>query len=291
MATGDPDSSRAEALRNPVFVVDKCPKDQDFVQTMSRTLPLLNVVVKLRPVRIVLVALISIGIPASAQQAATTQQPATTQQAVTIPKAPKGPERWEKEISGFEKLDASKPPKQGGILFLGSSSIRLWQSLAQDFPNYDVLNRGFGGSEISDSVYFADRLVFPYAPRMIVFYAGGNDINSGKSPERVAADFRAFTEKVRAKLPDVEIAYISIAGNPARWAQVEKVKAANKMIADYCKATPHVQFIDVFSKMLGTDGLPRPEIFREDRLHMNAEGYKLWTSIVGPYLGKPDHGS
>jgi lysophospholipase L1-like esterase len=192
--------------------------------------------------------------------------------------------KWEPEISAFEKADRDKPPKKGGVLFIGSSSIRLWKSLARDFPEHDVLNRGFGGSQIDDSVYFADRIVFPYAPRLIVLYAGGNDINAGKSVDRVVEDFEAFVEKVHAQLPDTQIAYISIAGNPARWAQVEKVKAVNARIAAMAKSNPKLKYIDVFTRMLGPDGMPRPEIFSTDRLHMNEEGYKLWTQIVRPYL-------
>ena len=199
--------------------------------------------------------------------------------------------KWEKEIAAFEKADAAQPPEKGGIVFVGSSSIRMWNTLAQDLPRHRVLNRGFGGSQIIDSIHFADRIVLPYAPRMVVLYAGGNDINSGKSPEQVFADFQTFAQKIRTALPDAEIAYISIAGNPARWAQVEKVKAANTLIAGFIARQQRMKFIDVFSRMLGEDGLPRPEIFVADRLHMNAEGYKIWTAVVTPLLpaaDKPD---
>ena len=195
-----------------------------------------------------------------------------------------GPARWEKEIHAFELADQSNPPPQRGILFIGSSSIRLWKTLASDFPDKQVINRGFGGSEIADSVELAERIVFPYEPRLIVLYAGGNDINAGKSPERVANDFKAFVRKVHERLPQTAIAYISIAGNPARWAQVEKVKAANAMIEAFARETPGLKFINVFPQMLGPDGQPRPEIFSADRLHMNEEGYKLWAKIVRPFL-------
>jgi lysophospholipase L1-like esterase len=195
--------------------------------------------------------------------------------------------KWEKEIAAFEEKDRENPPPKGGIVFVGSSSIRRWTTLAEDFPHHQVLNRGFGGSQLIDSVHFADRIVLPYEPRMIVLYAGGNDIHAGKSPEQVFADFQAFVEKVRAKLPKTEIACISIAGNPSRWAEVEKVKAANTMIEGYIKDKPGLIFINVFPRMLGSDGLPRP-IFVADGLHMNAEGYKLWTEIVGQYLPAPD---
>ena len=196
--------------------------------------------------------------------------------------------KWEKEIAAFEAKDRANPPKPGGIVFVGSSSIRMWSTLEQDFPKHTVVNRGFGGSEIEDSVYFAERIIYPHAPRMIVMYAGGNDINGGKLPAKVADDFRAFVEKVRQKFPEVQVAYISIAGNPKRWAQVEKVKDANARIKEYCGKVPGLKFIDTYSAMLGPDGLPKPDIFRDDQLHMNAAGYQIWTGIVGPELGAPD---
>jgi lysophospholipase L1-like esterase len=192
--------------------------------------------------------------------------------------------KWEKEIAAFEQQDRDNPPPKGGVVFVGSSSIRMWKTLKQDFPHHQVLNRGFGGSELNDSVQFADRIVIPYEPAMVVVYAGGNDIHAGKSADHVFEAFKALVAKVHAKLPQTDIAYISIAGNPARWAEVEKVKTANELIAGYVKERPHLKFINVFPKMLGSDGLPRPEIFLPDKLHMNAEGYKLWTGIVGPFL-------
>ncbi len=196
--------------------------------------------------------------------------------------------KWEKEIAAFEQADAQNPPAKGGIVFVGSSSIRLWKTLAQDFPQHRVLNRGFGGSEIADSTYFADRIILPCEPRMVVLYAGGNDLNSRKPPEQVVADFKAFFAKIRAKLPEAEIAYISIAGNPARWAQVEKVKAVNAEIEAWLKEQPRTKFINTFARMLGDDGLPLPGIFVADKLHMNAEGYKIWTEVVRPFLPAPD---
>lgn len=203
-------------------------------------------------------------------------------------KTEEGFAKWEKEISALEAKDREQPPEKGGIVFVGSSSIKLWTSLAEDFPHHRVLNRGFGGSQIADSVHFADRIVIPYEPRMVVLYAGGNDINKGKSPEVVFADFRAFFEKVRAALPQTEIAFISIAGNPKRWAQLEQVKAVNASIKEFLSSKPRATFIDVFPKMLGADGLPLPHIFRDDKLHMNADGYAIWRDVIGPYLPRAD---
>lgn len=194
--------------------------------------------------------------------------------------------KWEKEIAAFEAADSAKAPEKGGIVFVGSSSIRLWKTLSSDFAGLPVLNRGFGGSQLGDSVHFADRIIIPYEPRMVVVYAGGNDINAGKSAEDVFNSFKALAAKIREKLPQTRIAYISIAPNPKRWSQVETVKAANKLIADFIAMQERMDFINVFPHMLGSDGQPKPDIFVEDRLHMNAEGYKIWTEIVRPYLTK-----
>lgn len=207
---------------------------------------------------------------------------------VRADEAPTGFAKWEKEIAAFEQHDKESPPPKHAIVFVGSSSIKKWTTVAQDFPHHRVLNRGFGGSQMSDAAHFADRIVTAYEPRFIVVYSGGNDINAKKKAEDVFASVKAFVAKVRAKQPDVPIAFISIAGNPARWAQVEEVKKANALIEAFTKEQPNLKYIDVFHDMLGSDGLPKPDIFVADRLHMNAEGYKLWTQIVGRYLPEPD---
>jgi len=191
------------------------------------------------------------------------------------------------EINAFADADHDNPPPKDAILFIGSSSIRLWKTLEQDFPNHQVINRGFGGSQIIDSVNYVDRIVIPYRPKHIVFYAGGNDINAGKSPEELLADFQAFVHKVRKTLPNVKISYISIAPNPARWSQVGRVREANRLISTYARYDGRISFIDVFPHMLGRNGLPRPDIFVDDRLHMNAKGYELWKQIVGAHLDQP----
>ena len=191
------------------------------------------------------------------------------------------------EINAFADADHFNPPPTNAILFVGSSSIRLWKTLAEDFPQHQVINRGFGGSQIIDSVNYADRIVIPYRPKHIVLYAGGNDINAGKSPEEVLLDFQAFVRKVRKALPDVRISYISIAPNPARWSQVGRVREANRLVRTFASYDGRLSFIDVFPHMLGRNGLPRPDIFVDDRLHMNEKGYELWKQIVGAHLEKP----
>jgi lysophospholipase L1-like esterase len=191
---------------------------------------------------------------------------------------------FEKEILAYEAADRTNPPPRGAVLFIGSSSIRLWKSLPADFPRHTVINRGFGGSQIADSVRYTPRLILPHRPRLVVLYAGGNDINAGKSPEQVAADYRAFVQGVHTALPETRIAFISIAPNPARWKQVDRVRAANALIEAHTRTDPRLRWIDVFPHMLGPDGLPKPDIFVQDRLHMNTNGYRLWAGVVAPYL-------
>jgi len=192
--------------------------------------------------------------------------------------------KWETEIRAFEAADKTNPPPHDAILFVGSSTIRLWKTLAQDFHEFKVINRGFGGSQIVDSVAFAERIIVPCRPRMVVLYAGDNDIAAGKPPEEVFADFKAFVGKVQTALPKARIAFISIKPSPSRWHLVNKIKAANKMIDAFCRQDERLIFVDVFTPMLGTDGQPRPELFLEDRLHMNAAGYALWTELIKPRL-------
>jgi lysophospholipase L1-like esterase len=225
----------------------------------------------------------SFALAAVAQNTTTTVAPdanAPTEPAVqTNPHA-----RWEKEIAAFEAADKKQFPAKGGVLFIGSSSIRMWRTLAADFPNHHVLNRGFGGSQIADSVHFAERIVFPYEPKMIVFFAGGNDIAAKKEAEQVFADFKAFVEKVHAKLPDTKIAYISIPGAPVRCNQVEKIKRANALVEALTREKPNLAFINIFPLMLDENGKPREELYLKDRLHMNADGYAIWKKAVEPFL-------
>lgn len=191
---------------------------------------------------------------------------------------------WEKEIAAFEKQDQAHMPAPGGILFAGSSTIRLWTTLAQDYPGAPVINRGFGGSQIIDSTHFADRIIFPYAPRKIFLRAGGNDLWAGKSAEEVCGDFKDFVATVHAKLPQTEIYFIGWNATPSRWAQVDKERQMNHLVEEYCKTSPRLHYIEASDMVLEADGKPRPELFRKDQLHFNAAGYKLLVERVRPYV-------
>jgi len=201
------------------------------------------------------------------------------------PAADRSPsEKWEGAIKAFEAADKKSPPPAGAVLFVGSSSIRLWKTLPQDFPQYNVINRGFGGSHIADCTYFADRIVIPYRPSVIILHAGANDLSAGKTPQQVFDDFRAFVEKVHAALPETPIAFISINPTPARWAQAEKQKETNGMIKRYIEGKSGLAFVDIWDALLGPGGQPRPELHVKDRLHPNAAGYKIRADIVNKYL-------
>ena len=174
---------------------------------------------------------------------------------------------WEQDMQRFAASDARQPPPRHGIVFVGSSSIRFWETLAQDFPGKPVINRGFGGSEMADSAFYADRIVIPYAPRLVVVYAGENDIAAGKSPATVLADFQAFRRKVHAALPQTRIIYLAIKESPVRARVRPEVLAANKLLAiienaeyilsiEWMAATQAHDFIQsVAARAPGTDAL------------------------------------
>lgn len=193
---------------------------------------------------------------------------------------PTGPQIWEHDIAAFEAADKTNPPPHGGIEFIGSSTIARWKTLPQDFAGEPVFNRGFGGSQAADSVYYVDRIVIPYAPKMIFFRAGGNDLWAGKTPQDVVAAFKEFVAKVHAQLPDTEIIFISWSPTPARWKQHEKELALNQLAKDFAEHTPHVKYLETYDLPLGPDGLPRKELFVADGLHFNASGYKLLAARV-----------
>ena len=193
------------------------------------------------------------------------------------------PARFTKEIEALEKQEKDKPVPTNAIIFIGSSSVRLWK-LDKSFPGMDVVNRGFGGSQLADSVANAPRLLVKQQPRIVVLYAGDNDLAAGKSPEQVAADFQEFVKVVQKDLPKTKIIFLSFKPSPSRWKLAEKVVKANALIAETCKKDERLVYVDVFKPMLGSDDKPKQELFRDDNLHMNDQGYELWTTILKPYL-------
>ena len=203
-----------------------------------------------------------------------------------VVEAQTGPGQWESAIAAFEAADKASPPPKGEIVFVGSSTIRLWD-VAHSFPDLKILNRGFGGSELADTVRYADRIVIPYEPRLVVVYAGDNDISSGVLAEQVAVEFERFVRKVHAKLPQTRILYIAVKPSLLRWTQVYRMRSANEIIRAFCERDDRLAFLDFDNVMLGWDEKPRPELFVADGLHLSVEGYRIWSAIIRPYLAKP----
>lgn len=192
---------------------------------------------------------------------------------------------WAAEIAAFRKADRLHFPKPGGIVFVGSSSIVFWPHLAQDFPGENVIQRGFGGSELGDVVYRTPAIVIAYRPRLVVLYAGDNDIANGRSPGDVLNQFQRFVKVVRDSLPHTRIAFISIKPSWARVALLDKMRAANDLVRKYIHGKPGLTYVDVFTPMLSSTGQPRMELLNPtDSLHLNATGYKLWRQLVTPVV-------
>lgn len=194
-------------------------------------------------------------------------------------------ERWQPRVDRYLNIrDKEKPPHTGGIVFTGSSSIDMWQTLATDFPEHRVVNRGIGGTWLADQLFLAPKLVYPLKPHTVVVYAGENDLHAGRSVEDVVIAFEQVRDQIHSELPKARIVFLALKPSPSRTALLEKMRDSNNRIAALCAEDPLCTFVDVFTPMLDARGQPRAELFIEDNLHMNAAGYRLWTSIVAPVL-------
>lgn len=198
-------------------------------------------------------------------------------------KAAPAESRWEKTIAAFEEQDKQSPPAPGGIVFYGSSSVKLWD-LKKSFPDLPAINRGFGGSQMSDAAQFVRRAVTPLKPRIVVLYEGDNDVSAKKSPQQIAADFDALLTSLRADLPEARLIVIGVKPSPSRWKLIDRQRETNRLLAERCQADKHATFLDIEKPMLGADGQPRAELFRTDKLHLNDAGYELWNALVAPHL-------
>ena len=199
------------------------------------------------------------------------------------------PTIWERDIRKYEKQDVESPPSEGAILFIGSSSIRYWKTLSTDMAPLAVLNRGFGGSQISEVNHYVDRIVFPYKPQSIVFYAGENDLSGlfytkKKTPEEVQDDFRTFSQNVHEQFPRVPIFFISIKPPKRRKSLWPEMQKTNSLVEDFCNSDELLHYIDIVPSMLDMNGNPRSDLFKWDGIHMNELGYEIWTSIIRDIL-------
>lgn len=191
---------------------------------------------------------------------------------------------WANDMARFAAEDVATPPPDRPVVFTGSSSVRMWETLATDFPDTTVLNRGFGGSQIRDAIWYADEIALRYRPRQIVLYAGDNDIAEGRSAAQVLADTQAFVTRIRASQPGTPIALLGIKPSPSRANLLDVQRDANHALRDWAASQRNIAYIDVFTPMLDAEGVPREDLFIADRLHMNVAGYALWREIIGPYL-------
>ena len=195
---------------------------------------------------------------------------------------------WESNIREFEEKDIKSPPSAGSILFVGSSSIKLWSTLSEDMNPLPVINRAFGGAKISDVIHFAPRIILPYKPNVVVFYAGDNDMSMGKkqSAKEVLNNYQRFVHLVHSQLPKTKVYFISIKPSIDRWEDWQNMNKANQIIKKFSNQSEKLGFIDISSSMLNAAGKPREDILIWDGIHLNEEGYRIWTSIVKPVLEK-----
>jgi lysophospholipase L1-like esterase len=194
-------------------------------------------------------------------------------------------ERYARDITVYEMGEQEDPPPEHPILFIGSSSIRLWDSLQVMFPDKPVLNRGFGGAVLTDLIYFFDRVVKPYHPVRVVIYCGDNDIARGYSPRQVTKDFRELFNMIRGEFPGAGITYISIKPSPARWDLWTGMRKANHSIFEFLARQENTSYLDLEPIMVDRDrNYPRPDIFRPDSLHLNHKGYAAWAEALRPLL-------
>lgn len=187
---------------------------------------------------------------------------------------------WDAEINSLTEIDQKQTAPKDSVLFVGNSSIRLWRSLRKDLPDINFINRGFGGSYLADVNYYFEHIITPYKPKQIVLYAGENDINDGKTPENVLADFKTFVSLVRKNFPKTKIYYISLKPSPSRWHLVNKFRETNNLIKTEITKDKNIIYVDVFNAMLNDKGEPQPELYVEDKLHLNEKGYAIWGNIL-----------
>ncbi|MBU6367862.1 MAG: hypothetical protein KJT01_16725 [Gemmatimonadetes bacterium] len=192
--------------------------------------------------------------------------------------------RWDAEVAAFARTDAIQAPPSRPVLFVGSSTVRAWRTLAADFPGQPVLNRGFGGCHLSDVNHHFDRVVGAYRPRVIVLYAGDNDLVEGKTASDVSSDLAEFRRLVRERVPEARCAFLAIKPSPKRVSALEVQREANALAAAQVRGDRQWTVLDTFTPLLGADGRPDATLFKDDHLHLNPEGYRRWAGVIRPWL-------
>jgi hypothetical protein len=195
--------------------------------------------------------------------------------------------KFETQMLGYEAADRAHPPPRGAILFAGDSQFFRWKTIHEDLPGYTLINRGIDSFQYRDLIRYADRIVLPYRPRLIVLHVGGNDVHSGRTPAQVLEDFKAFVAGVHAKLPGVPIVCSGITPGPGRWDEAPQRRETNRLIREYIATQPGLQFVDLWDAMLSADGQPREDLWVADRVHPNHAGYLIRVRLTRPLLGDP----
>ncbi len=192
------------------------------------------------------------------------------------------------EVQGLKKKDSISYPAPNSILFTGSSSFTKWTDVQQYLPGYKIVNRAFGGSSIPDLIRYADEVIIPYNPKQIVIYCGDNDLASSDTitPEMVRNRFLILYDKIRQKLPQTNLLFVSLKPSPSRSRLMDKMVITNLLIEQFLQGKKNAAFADVYHPMLLPDGKPNPALFVEDNLHMNAAGYAIWKRVLQPYFLK-----
>jgi lysophospholipase L1-like esterase len=194
---------------------------------------------------------------------------------------------FSKEIDAFKLADRQQMPAVNAILLAGSSSFTKWTDVQDYFPGYPILNRGFGGSSLPDLIRYAADIILPYRPRQIIVYCGENDIATDTvTAAMVEQRFRELFLLIRSRMPKVPIAFISIKPSPSRWKYEPIILEANRLIKTFLKKQPQTQYIDIHNDMLHADGTVNESLFVQDKLHMNASGYLIWSKKIRPVLLK-----
>lgn len=191
---------------------------------------------------------------------------------------------WQQNFERFEQSDRAQAPAEGGVVFVGSSSISFWNDLPAQFPAHNVIQRGLAGASMADCARLADRLILPYRPRVVVVYAGDNDLAAGVAPEQIAAAYADLVRQVHQALPATRVVFVSIKPSPAREALMPLARQTNALIAAQSGHDRRLDFVNIFTAMLDPADHVRRELFRTDGLHMNAAGYALWRDAIADHL-------
>jgi lysophospholipase L1-like esterase len=207
---------------------------------------------------------------------------------VPFPPTVPNPQRFDKDVAAFEAADKTHQPQPGAILFVGDSAFGVWETLSSDLSGYHIVNRAVNSFRLADVIYYSDRIIDPYKPRMVVVSVGGNDVHYGIRPEQFASEFKEFVSKVRSQLPNVPVVFVGIMPTPGRLDEAPTRMTTNQLISDYARQVNGVSFIDMWSAHIGADGKQRAELW-DDKGHNTHEGFLLRAKLIRPYLGKPDN--